>query len=84
MTNEPREAGRREENKGTAEERRMVFEGKKEEEKHELVILLARVALRSFSGLHKVDDRDGPGRSWLHDSVAGHSRAPPRIPATMA
>ena len=61
MTNEPGEAGRREENKGTEEEENSFVEKEREREreKHELVILLARVALQSFSGLHKVDDRDG-------------------------
>lgn len=56
MTNEPGEAGRREGNRGTAEEENSF--DKKAREKQELVILLARVGLQSFSGLHKVDDRD--------------------------
>lgn len=56
MTNEPREAGRREGNRGTAEEEN-IFE-EKAREKQELLILLARVRLQSFNGLHKVDDRD--------------------------
>lgn len=56
MTNEPREAGRREGNRGTAEEENSFEE--KVREKQELVILLARVGLQTFNGLHKVDDRD--------------------------
>lgn len=55
MTNEPWEAGRREGNRGTVEGN--SFE-EKEREKQEPVILLARVSLQSFDGLHKVDDRD--------------------------
>lgn len=56
MTNESREAGRREGNRGTVEEENCFEE--KGREKQELVILLARAGLQSFNGLHKVDDRD--------------------------
>lgn len=57
MTNESREAGRREGDRGTVEGE-SCFKGEKGREKQEHVIRAARAGLQSFSGLHKVDDRD--------------------------
>lgn len=57
MTNEPRETGRREANKGTSGRGETVLR-RKAREKQELVIPVARSGPQSFDGLNKVDDRD--------------------------